>query len=161
MPQAKNARLLIPDPENELDFYTLSKLFPLADQALDGTLIPSPPTKPSSSTQSVQSPHLSPSVAAFSFSLAKTAPVSSGQITVALENPIASPAATEATCNAAILARSNLGFTATLDPNQLMLMEAVALKHEQSRLHKNALPNAALMKSLVRNNEHFHGGFPF
>ncbi|KAI2510116.1 DNA binding protein [Fragilaria crotonensis] len=35
MPQPKNARLLMPDPENEPDFYTLSKQFPLPDEAQD------------------------------------------------------------------------------------------------------------------------------
>lgn len=32
MPQPKNARRLVPDPENEPDFYQLSKLFPLPDE---------------------------------------------------------------------------------------------------------------------------------
>lgn len=32
MPKSKNARHLIPDPDNEPDFYRLSKVFPLGDQ---------------------------------------------------------------------------------------------------------------------------------
>lgn len=35
MPKHKNARHLIPDPDNEPDFYRLSKLFPLGDQEME------------------------------------------------------------------------------------------------------------------------------
>ena len=40
MPKPKNARLLIPDPEHEPDFYTLSRLFPLPHQAPDKIVPP-------------------------------------------------------------------------------------------------------------------------
>lgn len=47
MPQPRNARRLIPDPENEPDFYKLAKLFPLpdvqGDEASDASEAPRPP----------------------------------------------------------------------------------------------------------------------
>jgi len=52
MPKHKNARHLIPDPENEPDFYRLSKVFPLADQETEVRIPPQAKKIPSTASES-------------------------------------------------------------------------------------------------------------
>lgn len=160
MPQPKNARLLIPDPDNEPDFYTLSKLFPLADQAQDATVIPSASKKHSSSTQFGQSPSSS-SGSASNFAFAKQASVSTGKTTTALKHPIVSASDPVVPYNTVMLPKASASVTSALDPDQRLLMLAVALEDEQARLYENAMLSLAFRGSLARNNGLSRRGFPF
>lgn len=160
MPQPKNARLLIPDPENEPDFYTLSKLFPLPDQEQDDTVPPSALKKKSSSTQWGQ-PSVSSSILATNCTLAHAIPNAAGHMKASFQHPMVSIAALAAPFKATITAHPNVGVASNLDPDQLLLMMASGLKEEQDRRYGNALQRAALRGDFAINNGRFSTGFPF
>lgn len=160
MPEPKNARLLIPDPDNEPDFYTLSKLFPLADQAQDKILIPSAAKKHSSSTHLGHSS--SSTVVAARLAFAPAAPGSAGETRSALQHPVFSTPALRPSHNKANLMPPNVGLTYSRDLDQLLLVQAAALEDEQARLYGNALLTAAAFRgTLGRNHGNFRCGFPF
>ena len=160
VPKPKNARLLIPDPENEPDFYTLSKVSPLPDQAQDESVSPSVPKKHSSSTQMDQSPPSS-NVDPTKFAFAEAASDVAGHPNAALQLPIISTAALGAPFNTANLPPPNFNLTFTPHLDQLRLMQASAFQEEQDRLYKNALQRNARQGDSSRNNGRFGSGFPF
>ncbi|KAI2509157.1 DNA binding protein [Fragilaria crotonensis] len=141
MPKPKNARLLIPDPENEPDFYTLSKVSPLPDQAQDESASPSVPKKHSSSTKWGQS-RPSPTKDATRFACAEAASDVAGQPKTALQHPTISTAALGAPFNTAILPPPNISLTSTPLSDQLLLMQTSAHKEEQDRFYK--MPHNAM-----------------
>ena len=156
MPKPKNARLLIPDPEHEPDFYTLSRLFPLPHQAPDNIVPPSVLKKPLSSTPWGQSSSSSTT----KFAFAQAPPVASGQTKTALQQPTISTAVLGAPYSTVVLQHPNVGLNSTLHADQLLLMQASALKEEQDRLYKKALQFAVLYGGLGRNNGRLSSGFP-
>jgi hypothetical protein len=160
MPQPKNARLLIPDPENEPDFYTLSKLFPLPDQEQVEIVPPSALNKDPLSTQWGQSPGSS-SIVPTKYSFAQETPNSAGQTKAALQHPMVSIVALASPYKANIVAKHNVGVTSNLYPDQLLLMLASDLKEEQNRRYESALQHAALRGDFARNNGRFSCGSPF
>lgn len=160
MPQPKNARLLMPDPENEPDFYTLSKLFPLPDQAQDKNMSLSAPKKHPSTTKWGQSPPLS-TMDTTNLAFAQVGPDVAGQPKAALKRPNISTAALVAPYNAAIMPQPNVSWTSTLHPDQVLLMQASVLKEEQDVMYNNALQRAVLQGGFARNNGHFISGFRF
>ena len=150
MPQPKNARHLIPDPENEPDFYHLSKILPLADQKQDIVI---------------------PAAASAKKPPAVTAPPATNHLAAAAAQPdvdrglpssavLHHPSISAGLVPAALLVQPNLGLTSTLLHRQRLLNQAAALEG-QAALDNNALLNAALRGSLSRNNGRFMGGFPF
>ena len=150
MPKPTNARHLIPDPENEPNFYSLSKLFPLAGDEQEIVV----PTRPPSTKMS---PTLQPIPAAPVATAVTHAGFSRGLITtqafgLATADRLLPP-------HPSLLAQPHL--TSTLLHRQHILNQAAAALEGQAKSENNALLNAALSGNLGLNGANFLRGFPF
>jgi hypothetical protein len=145
MPKPKNARHLIPDPENEPDFYSLSNLYPLADQD-DDSLVPQVISATSESTilhslpSAVQA--LPPGNTEGSYVQHTYSPLLCNLL-------LPSYGAVQSQ----LFSRQSHGLSPSLLRQQLI--DQVAVLNEQSLSNKRTLYNSSLKENLNQNNPFF------
>lgn len=150
MPKPTNARHLIPDPENEPNFYNLSKLFPLAGDEQE-IVVPTGPTstKMSPTLQPIPATPVATAVAHAGFPRGLIPTQAFGLATADRLLPH----------HASLLTQPHL--TSTLLHRQHILNQAAAALEGQAKSENNALLNAALSGNLGLNGGNFLRGFPF
>lgn len=172
MPKPKNARHLTPDPDNEPDFYKLSRLYPLADQEAFGEIkIPSSSLKKLAPAMPRDPP--TAKVAAKPKPVEKPAPEKAPPTAPVPPTPtLAAAAAPQEASHPMVQQQARMayrhqmpvmgGYTASsLMQRQRLLEQAAALEGQAAAIDNNALLNAALRGSLNGQGNYLGGRFRF
>lgn len=173
MPKPKNARHLTPDPDNEPDFYKLSRLYPLTDQEAFGEIeIPSASLKKLAPAMPRDPP--TAKVAAKPKPVEKSALEKAPPTAPAPPTPtLAAVAAPQTASHPSMLQQQARmayqhqmpvmgGYTASsLMQRQRLLEQAAALEGQAAAIDNNALLNAALRGSLNGQGNFLGGRFRF